>query len=256
VLVATNEGRAGIVSLPVVLPPGVNPPTRDSQIIAALKVRFGPAFSQLDTSAFTGSGVHSLLEPLYPPLPVAAPEEITKSDKKNERVVFGPTFFSLDVVGASPPSSRRRKITSKTNTKANTKSNGPTNGNGNGNSSAKAAKIRSARRQAETASESEAHDDNDNDADGDGDGDSDCGTPVSQEGEDSEDAGSRGSAAITPSPVVVRCAKRTGKSGVKNDDEFFRPSDRKGFIICKICGSEHWPPNRQKHIVKCLRLGT
>ena len=58
--------------------------------------------------------------------------------------------------------------------------------------------------------------------------------------------------ALPPIHAVLKRCGRTGKIGIKNADEFFVPHhSRKGYIICRICNETQWPPNRQKHIVKC-----
>ncbi len=200
--------------------------TRDEQILSDMRARYGSAFRESDERYFTGSYLHSLLSPLYPPLPkVSTPPLciVTRKAAASER------FMGLTEEKDSSSSQDSRTVTRTRHSKRK---------NRDKNRRAEAVVDHStAKGQADTESEN------------------------SEEEEKSTCAASpRNNAALKyaslpPSPVIVKRHRRTGKFSMKNADAFFVPHPhRKGYIICLECNDTQWPPNREKHILKCLNI--
>lgn len=59
-----------------------------------------------------------------------------------------------------------------------------------------------------------------------------------------------------PEPILVG-PRRSKRITVKNVKDYFSPAvteGKKGWVYCKVCGTDVWPPNNQKHLYSCFEL--
>lgn len=63
-----------------------------------------------------------------------------------------------------------------------------------------------------------------------------------------------GNRAKTSFPIASRNGKRMSRSKNPTHDKYFRPHEtKKRHVVCILCETEIWPPNRETHLKKCRK---
>ena len=175
--------------------------SRDEQILYELRQEFRDTLKKHDEDGFTGSYVHSLLEPLYPPLP-------RKPEEEPETLPFGTLWRRFN----NAPAGGQQSTSVETE---------------------QPEEISGSRRSRRIMGRKKVKYSNQDETE-------------TEEVQDRTKAPTKRAAPVIGKP-------RTKRTNQKKEGEFFRPHPtKKGYIVCKRCNTTHWPPNREKHLKKCL----